>query len=136
MTARPKFGSPTGTSTRIQPAPLQVGQALSGAVGLVPAPFGRGRWADRSAFPSRCTGLPSFGSPALEDALDVPPASLIVSDRLAEGVLDPAGRVQLGGLTQLVGDQRLDQADARLVQREDARALSARPGDARPGERR
>src|SRR5579883_2886590 len=101
MKERPKLGSPTGTSARIQPAPLHVGQVFSPGEGR-PLPFGLGTGTRPSAAPSRCIPVPSLSCPTLEDALDVLPATPIVGDRLPEGVLDPGRRVQLGGGAQLV----------------------------------
>src|SRR5579884_533647 len=117
ITALPNIGSPTGTSTRTQPAPWQIGHGGSapcdGALGL-------GTVRSSSTSPSRAVVF-AFGRPALEDTLDVSPAPSVVGDSFSKGILNPLSRVQPLRRTQLVGEKRGEKPDVLLVEIEDIR---------------
>src|SRR6476661_1136953 len=105
-----------------------MGQASSASRGgggaPAPVPFGIERSSALMTSPMLRISLTSpVGGPFLQDRPDVAPVSLVVADRLGEGVFDPVERVVLGRLDQLVGDDRRQQADVLLVEPEDVGPL-------------
>src|SRR5438552_3683858 len=62
----------------------------------------------------------SFDRPAFENAGDVAPAACVLCGGLAECRFEPGGGIEAFGFGELVGDERGDVSDERLVECEDA----------------
>src|SRR5688572_7350992 len=75
-----------------------------------------------SRSPSELTVLP-FLFPALQNSLDVAPASFIVFYRALDGFGNPVQRVVLLRVFQMVGDDRRQRANVRFVQAVNIRAF-------------
>src|SRR5690242_14211770 len=77
----------------------------------------------------------AFGFPTLQNGVDIPPATFILSNGLAERLLNPACGVVVGGIAQFLGHHRQQQPNILLIERKDVGALPFQRHLRRPGKR-
>src|SRR3989304_9603802 len=123
-------GGSSGRSRRRKPAPPHSGHTaprsseaastplLAAEVSVAAEEPGAGA-ATLARISSSLFTRPSFRCPTLQDARHVAPGALVEQRRLPQRLLQPLVRVELLRLLQLLGDQRRQRPDVRLVELKD-----------------